>query len=87
MATTMAARCLELESWVPSHASVQVAWTHITGWSTRFGEAGREYKVIEAAIDVLRVASWATRSDDRGIFRQSYQLGELAEALGRDVVL
>jgi len=39
---------------------------------------------IEAtAIDGLLVVRWPTYADDRGFFRQTYQLPELAEALGR----
>lgn len=35
----------------------------------------------------LLVVRWDTHDDDRGFFRQTYRTGELAEALGRDVVL
>jgi dTDP-4-dehydrorhamnose 3,5-epimerase len=37
------------------------------------------------AIDGLLVVRWDTYPDDRGFFRQTYQLRELEEALGRDV--
>jgi dTDP-4-dehydrorhamnose 3,5-epimerase len=38
-------------------------------------------------IDGLLVVRWDTFEDDRGFFRQTYQVRELAEALGREVVL
>lgn len=38
-------------------------------------------------IEGLLVVRWDTHSDDRGFFRQTYQVRELCEALGRDVVL
>jgi dTDP-4-dehydrorhamnose 3,5-epimerase len=38
-------------------------------------------------IDGLLVVRWETLGDERGFFRQTYQAGELAEALGREVVL
>lgn len=37
-------------------------------------------------IDGLLVVSWDTHRDQRGFFRQSWQLGELEAALDRDVV-
>lgn len=43
--------------------------------------------VETTAIDGLLVVRWDTHGDDRGFFRQTYQTGELSEALGRDVVL
>jgi dTDP-4-dehydrorhamnose 3,5-epimerase len=39
------------------------------------------------AIPGLFVVRWDTHGDDRGFFRQTYQQGELREALGREVVL
>ena len=38
-------------------------------------------------IDGLLVVRWDTHGDDRGFFRQTYRTDELAEALGRRVVL
>jgi dTDP-4-dehydrorhamnose 3,5-epimerase len=38
-------------------------------------------------IDGLLVVRWDTHGDDRGFFRQTYQVAELAEALGREPVL
>jgi dTDP-4-dehydrorhamnose 3,5-epimerase len=38
-------------------------------------------------IDGLLVVRWDTHGDDRGFFRQTYQIRELAEALGREPVL
>jgi dTDP-4-dehydrorhamnose 3,5-epimerase len=38
-------------------------------------------------IDGLLVVRWDTLADDRGFFRQTYQIREIAEALGRDPVL
>jgi dTDP-4-dehydrorhamnose 3,5-epimerase len=38
-------------------------------------------------IEGLLVVRWDTHADDRGFFRQTYQVRELADALGRDVVL
>ncbi len=38
-------------------------------------------------IDGLLVVRWDTFADDRGFFRQTYQVREIAEALGRDPVL
>lgn len=37
-------------------------------------------------IEGLCVVRWPTNDDERGFFRQTYQVRELAEALGRDVV-
>jgi dTDP-4-dehydrorhamnose 3,5-epimerase len=43
---------------------------------------------IEATgIDGLLVVRWETHGDDRGFFRQTYQLRELTEALGYEPVL
>lgn len=36
-------------------------------------------------IQGLLVIRWDTHADDRGFFRQTYQVGELQEALGREV--
>ena len=38
-------------------------------------------------IEGLLVVRWPTNADDRGFFRQTYQVRELAEALGREPVL
>lgn len=38
-------------------------------------------------IDGLLVTRWPTRADERGFFRQTHQLRELEEALGREVRL
>ena len=38
-------------------------------------------------IDGLLVVEWENLADERGFFRQTYQMGELTEALGRDIVL
>jgi dTDP-4-dehydrorhamnose 3,5-epimerase len=38
-------------------------------------------------IEGLLVVRWDTFEDDRGFFRQTYQVRELTEALGREVVL
>ncbi|CAN5368847.1 dTDP-4-dehydrorhamnose 3,5-epimerase [soil metagenome] len=38
-------------------------------------------------IDGLLVVRWPTHGDDRGFFRQTYQVRELADALGREPVL
>ena len=35
----------------------------------------------------LLVVRWPTHEDERGFFRQTYQVGEIAEALGREPVL
>ncbi|HVM00540.1 MAG TPA: dTDP-4-dehydrorhamnose 3,5-epimerase family protein [Egibacteraceae bacterium] len=35
----------------------------------------------------LLVVRWPTHGDERGFFRQTYQIGEIAEALGREPVL
>lgn len=37
-------------------------------------------------IEGLYVVRWPTNGDDRGFFRQTYQVGELTEALGREAV-
>lgn len=43
---------------------------------------------VEATrIEGLLVVRWQTYEDDRGFFRQTYQIGELEEALGRTPVL
>lgn len=39
------------------------------------------------AIPGLLVVRWETRGDERGFFRQTYQVGEIEEALGRPVRL
>jgi dTDP-4-dehydrorhamnose 3,5-epimerase len=41
--------------------------------------------VETTSIDGLLVVRWDTHGDERGFFRQTYQLGELEEALGRPV--
>lgn len=41
--------------------------------------------IERTAIDGLLVVRWDTHGDDRGFFRQTYQAGELTEALGRPV--
>lgn len=38
------------------------------------------------SIEGLLVVRWDTHGDDRGFFRQSYQLGELGQARGREPV-
>lgn len=38
-------------------------------------------------IEGLLVVRWDTHADERGFFRQTYQVSELTEALGREVVL
>jgi len=38
-------------------------------------------------IDGLLVVRWPTHSDERGFFRQTYQVEELTDALGREPVL
>lgn len=38
-------------------------------------------------IDGLLVVRWPTHADERGFFRQTYQVAELGEALGREPVL
>lgn len=38
-------------------------------------------------IEGLLVVRWDTHADDRGFFRQTYQVRELTEAMGREVVL
>ena len=38
-------------------------------------------------IEGLLVVRWDTHGDERGFFRQTYQIAELAEALGREPVL
>jgi dTDP-4-dehydrorhamnose 3,5-epimerase len=38
-------------------------------------------------IDGLLVVRWETHGDERGFFRQTYRVDELAETLGREVVL
>ena len=43
--------------------------------------------VEETAIAGLLVVRWDTHGDDRGFFRQTYQVAELTEALGREPVL
>ncbi len=43
--------------------------------------------VEPTSIDGLLVVRWDTHDDDRGFFRQTYQVGELADALGREPVL
>lgn len=43
--------------------------------------------VESTAIDGLFVVRWETYEDERGFFRQTYQHDEVAQALGRDVVL
>ena len=42
--------------------------------------------LVPTAIDGLWVIEWVSHHDDRGFFRQTYQLGELAQALGREPV-
>ena len=39
------------------------------------------------AIDGLLIVRWESHADERGFFRQTYQLSELEEALGREVSL
>lgn len=41
--------------------------------------------VSKTDMDGLLVVTWDTHEDDRGFFRQTYQLGELEQTLGRDV--
>jgi dTDP-4-dehydrorhamnose 3,5-epimerase len=43
--------------------------------------------IDSTTIDGLLVVRWDTRSDDRGFFRQTYQIRELSAALGREPVL
>lgn len=43
--------------------------------------------VEPTAIDGLLVVRWDTHGDERGFFRQTYRVDELAEALGREPVL
>ena len=43
--------------------------------------------VETTSIDGLLVVRWPTHGDERGFFRQTYQVRELEAALGRDVVL
>ena len=43
--------------------------------------------VETTGIDGLLVVRWPTHGDERGFFRQTYQIGEIAEAMGREVVL
>ena len=43
--------------------------------------------VEQTSIDGLLVVSWDTHGDDRGFFRQTYQVAELEGALGRPVEL
>ena len=43
--------------------------------------------VETTTIEGLLVVRWPTHVDDRGFFRQTYQLGEIAEHLGRPVVV
>ncbi len=43
--------------------------------------------ITETNIDGLLVVRWQTHDDDRGFFRQTYQVREIGEALGREVVL
>jgi dTDP-4-dehydrorhamnose 3,5-epimerase len=43
--------------------------------------------VSETSIDGLLVVHWETFGDERGFFRQTYQLEELEKALGRPVAL
>jgi dTDP-4-dehydrorhamnose 3,5-epimerase len=38
-------------------------------------------------IEGLLVVRWPTHGDERGFFRQTYQIAEIAEALGREPVL
>ncbi|MGI9018209.1 MAG: dTDP-4-dehydrorhamnose 3,5-epimerase family protein [Euzebya sp.] len=38
-------------------------------------------------IDGLLVIRWDTHGDERGFFRQTYQVSELSQAMGREVVL
>ena len=43
--------------------------------------------VERTGIDGLLVVDWPTHGDERGFFRQTYQIAELAEALGREPAL
>ena len=43
--------------------------------------------VETTGIDGLLVVRWPTHGDERGFFRQTYQIREIAEALGREPVL
>jgi dTDP-4-dehydrorhamnose 3,5-epimerase len=43
--------------------------------------------IEQTTIEGLLVVRWDTYGDDRGFFRQTYQTAELAEAVGREVVL
>ena len=43
--------------------------------------------VDTTAIEGLLVVRWETHGDERGFFRQTYQVAEIAEALGREPVL
>jgi dTDP-4-dehydrorhamnose 3,5-epimerase len=43
--------------------------------------------VETTGIEGLLVVRWPTRSDERGFFRPTYQVGEIADALGREPVL
>jgi dTDP-4-dehydrorhamnose 3,5-epimerase len=43
--------------------------------------------VEPTAIAGLLIVRWETHGDERGFFRQTYQIRELAEALGREPVL
>jgi dTDP-4-dehydrorhamnose 3,5-epimerase len=43
--------------------------------------------VEQSGIDGLLVVRWRTHADERGFFRQTYQVRELTEALGREPVL
>ncbi len=43
--------------------------------------------VEQTGIDGLLVVRWPTHGDERGFFRQTYQIREIADALGREPVL
>jgi dTDP-4-dehydrorhamnose 3,5-epimerase len=48
---------------------------------------GTVVPIETTGIDGLLLVRWDTHGDDRGFFRQTYQVRELTEALGREPVL
>jgi dTDP-4-dehydrorhamnose 3,5-epimerase len=54
--------------------------------TTPIGAGERNHVSVEStAVDGLLIVRWETHVDDRGFFRQTHQVGELEEALHREV--
>jgi len=61
--------------------------TSLLASARRLPREERHVPVRTTSIEGLLVVQWQTNEDERGFFRQTYQVRELTEALGREPVL